>query len=179
MLSVDDVIYMANVKREKQRVNKYDKKINVLGINDVSHLNNHLNYLFRTDNNQTWTNELTSRNVYIFYEDSVENPYDFFTVNKKEERVNLKKYVLDSIKETAQVYGCDLEEYIANLRQIRLDYLDYNSYCFNDIMKNDTKNLLDELHNDNPNFEFFCAVVHVDQKKNYLHLHVLYHECMN
>lgn len=42
-----------------------------VGFNNPMHLTNFMNYLYRTDKNQKWTNEMTSRNAEFLPDGSV------------------------------------------------------------------------------------------------------------
>ena len=80
--------------------NKYEKNLGWLPINNSSHLNNHLNYLCRTDSDQKWTNELTSGNVYIFQTPS--GSLKIATANDADERKIFKDLVKTRIKKSCR-----------------------------------------------------------------------------
>lgn len=173
-MKLDDLIN--NAKEQKTSVihkNKYDTNLPSLPINDKIHLYNHLNYLCRTDSGQRWTNELTNDNPYMFYLPSHEK-FQFFFANNLEERIKIKEHILEKIKNLAETKGLKLDKFAKKLQQIRVDYLDSTVYGFNDAVKSDTVEFLNELAKHNPKFNLICSVIHTDQKENYVHIHFLY-----
>lgn len=154
--------------------NKYEKNLGWLPINNSSHLNNHLNYLCRTDSEQKWTNELTGGNVYIFQTPS--GSLKLATANDADERKIFKDLVKGRIKKEAAARGLTLGDFSTKLKQLRSDYMDENACSFTQTIKADTLELLRAVSESVSGFQLVCAVVHVDQEDCYLHLHVLYFE---
>lgn len=72
---------------------------NSKGFNDMNHLKNFLNYLFRTDITQKWTGPLTRGNIYLLRNSDKELEF-FCNVVEVGQRVQLKQMVLDFIKDT-------------------------------------------------------------------------------
>ena len=173
-MNIDEMINAAKEQRAKvEHQNRYNENLQRLPINDKVHLYNHLNYLFRTDAGQKWTNELTDNNAYMFYLPSHEK-FKFEYVRSLEERTEFKKAMIQRIKTIAEAKGKTIDKYAKKLLQLRVDYLDNAVFGITDAVKKDTSELLANIKADNPGFTPICSVIHADQKENYVHLHVLY-----
>lgn len=156
-------------------IKKYDTNLGIAPITDASHLNHHLNYLCRMDKQQKWTNELTKNNVYIFHSPRT-SELAFSVAKDEEERKIFKAFVLKEIRRSADAKGLSWEQFAVTLRQIRSDYLDKETFGFTLDVQEDTKALIAALYEDIPGFHMICAVIHVDQKENWVHIHFLYFE---
>lgn len=176
MFSVDDLIKNATNQTQKiKSPNKYDENLQVFPINDKQHLNNHLNYLFRTDAGQKWTNELTNGNAYIIkepYSDKIE----ILFADTIDGRRAFKALVQSRIKWRAEDKGKTVDEFISELCQTRVDYKDNTVFSFTDRVEADTLDLLNDVAESTKGFDLICLVVHTDQKENYVHTHMLF--CM-
>lgn len=180
-MKLDDLIKKATSKKgspvpehaPQKRTNRYQLNLNYCGIEDKRHLNNHLNYLFRTDAGQKWTNELTSQNAYAFCFPSDPGFKLEFARDAKERR-RFKDDLSKTIENMAKAEGSTKDEFSRLIMQIRTDYLEPNVVGFTKNVEEDTVELLSMLERDNDAMRLICAVVHVDQKENYVHIHLLY-----
>lgn len=173
-MNIDEMINAAKEQQAKvEHKNRYDENLQSLPINDKIHLYNHLNYLFRTDAGQKWTNELTDSNTYMFYLPSHEK-FNFEYVRSLEERTEFKKAMLQRIKTIAEEKGKTIDRYAKKLSQLRVDYLDNAVFSITDAVKKDTVELLANIKESYSGFTPVCSVIHTDQKENHVHLHVLY-----
>ena len=174
---IDDLIANAKQRPAKaaKRRNKYDIDLQVLLINDEWHLENHLNYLFRTDKGQKWTNELTPGNAYIIKEPCGDG-FEWVATDTLDERQELKRLVQSRIRWRAEDRGVSVKEYVPALSQTRVDYRDSGVYSFTDEVQADTEELLQDVTENTEGFDLICLVVHVDQKENFVHTHMLF--CM-
>lgn len=155
-------------------MNKYDFDLKVLPINDLSRLDNHLNYLCRTDARQKWTNELTGGNIYFYRATS--GGFQFSAIEGREEREKFKRYVMYNIQRDAALRGLSEKEFVHCLKQGRSDYRDEAVYEYTEAVHDDTVELIKRLQREIDGFRLVCGVVHTDQKQDYVHIHLLYFE---
>lgn len=158
-------------RRESSHTNKYEKEIKTMPISDLSHFGNHLNYLFRTDAGQKWTNELTGENRYAFCFPS-DAQFAFLTAQEPGERRSFKEMVSKGVEARAKALGISKNDFCRTLIQIRTDYRDRETK-FTDLVEKDTKALLMTIEKEMPGKELLCSVVHTDQKDCMLHAHFL------
>lgn len=140
----------------------FKKEYNLLPFKNKRHLQHHLNYLFRTDGQQKWTNELTKRNMYII-EHKIYNfgpEKDLWILFKN----GLEKSIKSEEADWSKMYMC------------RIECPDSKIFHFNEKMLNEMIEILDEVEAkaDNEGLKFLCAVTHEDQKNNYVHFHMLF-----
>ena len=131
-----------------------------LPFSDASHLANHLNYLFRTDKNQKWTNELTNQNIVcIFDGDATPIPFS--------DDLNSRKKVMERAKALCKNHDIGL------LQMMRCEYADNNIYVFDDGMYDDLVNIIKTMRDAN-GITLLLLVTHCDQKQLYTHFHIVY-----
>ena len=133
--------------------------IALLPFSDERHLQNHINYLFRTDSRQKWTNCYTDRNLIIMGN-------TVYTTGK----------TLEKRKHTAAI----VRNYI---RHLKVDYkhlymsciecLDRDQDSYNDILITDVMNIMHDLDKElkMEDMRIIFAVTHEDQDN--LHFHVI------
>lgn len=173
MSSLENLISGAKHKaaqKPKSYINYYDSNIKLLPFNNLSHFKNHLNYLFRTDANQLWTNGKTDENVYIFRD--LEN-YEFTFANGLHKRDEYRRSIYETVKLNAKQDNRTIEKELEKIVMCRLDFFDSNVYLYDERIHFCTEQVLCDMEKNISGFHFICGVIHVDQIENYLHLHVL------
>lgn len=172
--SVENLIKSALERTGKNaNSNKYNKNLKVLPINDLSHLKNHLHYLFRTDIEQKWTNELTPNNICI-YNCYPEGNFEFIYADNLKGRKMLRNITESRIKRLAAIKKKTIASLAHELYQIRADYMSSTTFAFDEGVETDTVDLLKDIPRSIKGFQLICAVVHTDQKENYVHIHLLF-----
>lgn len=173
-MALDDVIARAQSQANAQNkpVNQYEKQLQLFPINDQTHLSHHLNYLFRTDSQQKWTNQFTDGNVYISIDENRVIHLD--AADSKEKREEMKARARAEIRKRAKARGVNAESFAKELKMSRLDYLDNAVFSFTERVKADTVELLQSICSSGFGLDLIYAVVHIDQTRNYVHLHLLF-----
>ena len=128
-----------------------------LSFNDENHLNNHLNYLFRTDKAQKWTNEYTEENELFTF--NKEGKLESDLLDDPKERQMLK----DGFFEALKTYPLD------KLRTVRMECKN-DEYSFTEDMYTAMIIPMMDLHKI---FPVILFVTHVDQLDNYCHYHAI------
>ena len=122
-----------------------------------SHLSAHLNYLFRTDKDQKWTNEYTDNNqLFTFTE---EGGVECDPLDSPEERKKFRDMFYEYLSEIP----------LDKLRMVRMECTD-DSYYFDDEMYKDMFRTMINIHQV---FPVLLMVTHVDQTDNYCHYHAI------
>lgn len=157
---------MFQINRESE-IRKMDYTITFYeeqGFSDGKHLQNHVNYLCRTDRLQKWTNELTEINIAWIFDDG-DTVVPFGNTFNSRERLSVRimklcgKYnVLDNVR---------------NLRMVRAEYKNSDIYFFDDTMLSDLTEIIVKMMNVKGIIPI-TVVTHCDQKQNYTHFHMLY-----
>jgi hypothetical protein len=141
-----------------------------VGFNDKNHLVNFLNYLFRTDKKQKWTNELTNRNVFLM---KTKNELDVIPFPSSiEERLQLR----DMMYKLLSVFvDRNHLEFLKN-DIIYLDIFDKETSdnCEHLLNSEQVEQLLSQLIELQKNGkENLFSVAHLDQKDSVFHLHTV------
>lgn len=137
-----------------------------LPFSDIRHLENHINYLCRTDKMQKWTNELTAQNCAVIWDERKEYQSFGFVFDKREDIAGqIRKICSDN-----HVY--DNAEIFCNLRMLRGEYLNDKIFRFDLKMLTDIKEIMTELSGID-GITVLCAVTHMDQQDCYVHFHML------
>lgn len=141
-----------------------------VGFNDKNHLVNFLNYLFRTDKKQKWTNELTNRNVFLM---KTKNELDVIPFSSSiEERLQLR----DMMYKLLSVFvDRNHLEFLKN-DIIYLDIFDKETSdnCEHLLNSEQVEQLLSQLIELQKNGkENLFSVAHLDQKDSVFHLHTV------
>lgn len=134
-----------------------ESTIELLDFNDWSHYQNHINYLFRTDAGQKWTNRFTTVNLMIF-DDSV------CAIGRDlEERQKTAKTVRKMIRDIRADYG--------DLRMCCV-YLDEEAYSSGDELVGDVMEAMREMDEGfkKKGMKILFGVIHVDQSDLHFHL---------
>lgn len=152
---------MLNFKKNEDLKNyKYftSSRIELAKFNDLKHLSNHLNYLFRVDSSQKWTNEESKKNKAILYYPG----YRPSLVNwcPLEERKRIKSRVYTLLKS-------ELEE----LRYVRIECDNPNIYHWNKEMFREMLNRISDM--EKHGYEIFVAQIHDDQPDLWCHFHLI------
>ncbi|PFX44587.1 hypothetical protein COL32_12090 [Bacillus pseudomycoides] len=141
-----------------------------VGFNDKNHLVNFLNYLFRTDKKQKWTNELTDKNVFLM---KTKNELDVIPFPSSiEERLQLRDMMYELLSE---FLDCNHLEFLKN----DIIYLDIHDKETGDnsehlLNSRQVEQLLSQLIETEKNGkENLFSVAHLDQKDSVLHLHTV------
>lgn len=133
---------------------------------DTGHLENHINYLCRTDTAQKWTNELTAQNCAVIWDEKKE--YQSFG-----SAFDQRCAIADQIRALCKEQGIyDNTETFQNLRMLRGDYLNDKIFRFDLKMLTDIKEIITEL-SDIDGIKVLCVVTHMDQQNHYVHFHIL------
>lgn len=143
------------------RVNKYDMdSLNTLSFASVTCFRKCLAELFRTDCQQQWTNDFTFGNVYFLCQS---DRWKAFHCRTLEARCKLRDLIFLSASSS------DYRQ----LELLRIDYNDSSTISYNGFMGRDTVEVIHRLEQKKPNNKILAFLIHVDQKKELLHLHVL------
>lgn len=128
-----------------------------LRFNDETHLERHLNYLFRTDQKQKWTNEYTEKN-------------ELFSMNTYGE---IEKHSFGSLHERKRIRDIFVEYFsnipVERLRMVRMECRE-DVYDFTDEMYEDMLKTMADVNNI---FAVPLIVTHVDQRNEYCHYHAI------
>ncbi|OQR53184.1 hypothetical protein [Bacillus sp. CDB3] len=141
-----------------------------VGFNDKNHLVNFLNYLFRTDKKQKWTNELTDKNVFLM---------------KSKNELDVMRFP-SSIEDRMQLRDMMYKVLSVFLDRNRLEILK-NDIIYLDIHDEDTGENCEHLLNSGQVEQLFSqlietekngtenifSVAHLDQKDSVFHLHTV------
>ena len=127
--------------------------------NDDHHVKAHIRYLFRTDGDQKWTNDLTQNDIFFLDGEMWKFPQEF------EDRKKIEKVILEKIK------NVNYED----LMMVRLNYFHDDVWHINDDFMRLAIDLLNDIENEN-NIKLICAVIHEDQEDTFIHLHLLLQE---
>ena len=135
--------------------------------NNKNHLINHLNYLFRTDSDQKWTNQNTKDNYLIVFDlNGNEEKYDTYLPDDDSKRNNIKKELLEELE------NIDLKK----LRFSRIECPYDDVYWDTDGVYEEALVIMKALQSsmiDDQSFHLILFITHVDQYKNYTHFHIL------
>ncbi|WP_410985475.1 hypothetical protein [Bacillus cereus] len=141
-----------------------------VGFNDKNHLVNFLNYLFRTDKKQKWTNELTDKNVFLM---KTKNGLDVIPFSSSiEERLQLR----DMMYKLLSVF---LDRNHLEILKNDIIYLDIQDKetgdnCEHLLNSKEVEQLLSQLIEIKKNGkENLFSVAHLDQKDSVFHLHTV------
>lgn len=139
-------------------------------INDLGHKAHFINYLFRTDKDQKWTNELTKYNIYFMPDE--DQKWRIFTPQTDEERMNVKKIISSRLNQGYKT------------SKMRNDVCEiYNDTGIpDDKLEEVFMACIEEMHEvwkeENPKDKFIektiCFVMHCDQEERGLHIHRFY-----
>ncbi|PEI44669.1 hypothetical protein [Bacillus pseudomycoides] len=141
-----------------------------VGFNDKNHLVNFLNYLFRTDKKQKWTNELTDNNVFLMKTKNELNVIPF--PGSIEERLQLRDMMY---KLLSRFVDRNHLEFLKN----DIIYLDIHDNetgdnCEHLLNSKQVEQLLSQLIETEKNgTENLFSVAHLDQKDAVFHLHTV------
>ena len=129
-----------------------------LSFNDEAHLNNHLNYLFRTDKGQKWTNEYTKDNELYTFDENGE--IQLFPLSTPEKRQGLKEIFSKFISNFS----------LEHLRMVRFVWAEEDVYDFTDEMYDSMIIPMVDMHKV---FPVLLFITHVDQLDCGCHYHAI------
>lgn len=135
----------------------FDDDIKINKFKNGSHFSNHLNYLFRTDSAQKWTNELTPENKCY----TMDNPEDIgvFQFDLKARKA-IKNRFFDQ-------WNNDVDHlFFARVECPRDDIFEWNEY-----MHKEMQSILYDLIKEH--YYPVLIVIHNDQPKDSCHFHIL------
>lgn len=147
--------------------------MNGVSFNNKEHIEDFLNYLFRTDKQQKWTNELTINNLFMI------------KVKGELRIINFPSSIEDRLKIKEMLHRLLLKKLENNpLESFKNDiiYIDVHDKETGDnyehlLNPEQTKSILSnvvEVEKDSEGNLFFVA--HLDQKENVYHMHTVYIE---
>lgn len=132
-----------------------------LKFNDSTHVNKFLEYLFRIDKNQRWTNAMTDSNLFVYAQDGKFEVFPFSDiVTTRTTMVKLSKLILE-------MSGLGYNDVTRGL--IYFDLLDDNGAVLNVASVTDLSYLVN-LVNLYDSHEFYFGVVHLDQGQPHMHM---------
>lgn len=125
------------------------------------HLHGHLNYLFRTDRQQKWTNEDTADNILVFMDG------DNFAMQTCPEDLDERKAIKKKVADYLIKLG------YANSRYYYVEADDHN-LSWNSAMLDEMISILEYLKAVRPDLEMVLAVAHNDQPEIGCHFHIVF-----
>ena len=140
------------------------KKIEILTFKNESHVNNHLNYLFRTDRGQKWTNQYTDGNMIIFGDER-------YLIGDSFDRRHAAKKV---IQEFIQKRGLDYN----HMYMCRIECPDSKVFFFNEAILEEVTDIMRGLNEElaRENKRIMLGITHEDQIREYMHFHLLIYD---
>ncbi|WP_336992591.1 hypothetical protein [Bacillus toyonensis] len=141
-----------------------------VGFNDKNHLVNFLNYLFRTDKKQKWTNELTNNNVFLI---KVKNELVIMSFpNNIEERLQLRDMMYELLSKFVERSHLDFLK--NDIIYLNIHEKETGDNCEHLLNSRQVEQLLSQLIEIEKNgSENFFSVAHLDQKDSVFHLHTV------
>lgn len=142
-------------------------------MNDASHFYNHLNYLFRTDGGQKWTNDLTSQCVFVDPMRANGNVRKEVIFGDLGHREQLRSMVLDGVKEFFKTTNLGQGRDVKKLFAFTLYAVDGGGGVIDAPTRSFPFKQLARSFDECEVAHLFAMVVHVDQR-GITHLHGLY-----
>ncbi|MCI9545769.1 MAG: hypothetical protein HFH60_03630 [Lachnospiraceae bacterium] len=139
----------------------FSDNIQLLNFTGDSHVENHLNYLFRTDKKQKWTNKDTKYNA---FSTPTKESFDLYGFSENLEERNLVKDIFKSKM---------LPSNYKNLYMTRIECTNPDIYYWNKEMVNEMKELVSDIMETQEDYIVLLVVIHDDQPENYTHFHML------
>lgn len=139
----------------------FSDNIQLLNFTGESHVDNHFNYLFRTDKKQKWTNDDTKYDAFGLPWEKTFSLYSF------PEDLKERTLIKDDVKNMIQPYGYE------NLYMARVECRNPDIYYWNKEMLDEMKELVASIMNNYQDYIIFLVVIHDDQPENYTHFHML------
>lgn len=142
-----------------------------VGFSDENHVQNFLNYLFRTDRKQKWTNDKTKDNLFVVIEKGVPRVYKFGDTLKtrNELRDNVAAYLKTRSKNKVDSLLNDILYYEL------FDKATDKELAYNDIAEDIRANIIARtVLGTSKDSESVVFVVHVDQDASHEHIHSVY-----
>lgn len=142
-----------------------------VGFNNVPHLHNFLNYLFRTDAKQKWTVESTEHNYLCLLDE--EGNIQLFSFGNLESRKEMKKNAYAFLM---PLMRSNQEDQLLN-DILYFDAVDpsNNEELTNELSQNEVEEIIRFLiSQSNKNKEETFYVVHLDQDDSAFHIHSVY-----
>lgn len=132
--------------------------LTLLSFNGWPHLQNHINYLFRADAKQKWTNCRTKKNLVIIGE-------SVHVIGRNlEERKNMAKMARSLIREK--------KAYYTHLYMCCIECLDESKYSYDVALIDEVMEIMQEMDKEleKENMRILFAVTHEDQENLHFHL---------
>ena len=179
-LAINELFAIIKDKCKKNKVNKpvkYEGKYSIpstmIKFNDMEHLNNHINYLFRTDKKQKWTTKSTKKNMCInFYNNAI----TFKNLGDMEACFEEKDDLFVLMNYLAETNNQSFEEFVEHLYMFRSDYLDNDAKYLTKKLLEESKTFVEYTLNKNGAYKPLVGMLHADQPENYLHLHIIFYK---
>lgn len=124
---------------------------------NVSHFNNHLNYLFRTDRAQKWTNEHT--------------PYNECYTMTKPDDIGVFRYDLKAREDIKNIFFDQWKKNIDKLFFARVECPCDDIFEWDEGMYQEMQTIMYDLMNDH--YYPALIVIHNDQPREFCHFHIL------
>ena len=135
--------------------------VRLLSFNNDEHLKNHLNYLFRTDRKQKWTNSITSKDMLLM------DKKMFLFSDEVKERELMKDTILHKIDAAGADYR---KTYMARIECHHPEITSFDEAVCEEVI--DILHMLKAVAEDK-DMAIVCAVTHEDQTDEPLHFHLL------
>ena len=149
----------------------FDENYQLLPFNDDRHLDNHLNYLLRTDYKQKWTNEITETNLIFCLSKNVDGikVVRIEQCGDLENRKSWKKKIINTFRHNQLNY----QRVFMCLKECLSDEIEWNEAIVNDMKKFLEQTFLN-FHSSNETLYPLIAVSHFDQTQDICHFHILF-----
>lgn len=141
-----------------------------VGFNDKNHLVNFLNYLFRTDKKQKWTNELTDNNVFLMKSTDGLNVIPF--PRSIEERLKLRDMMYKLV--SGFIEKDDLRYLKNDIAYLNIYDEETGDNCEHLLDSGQVEQLLSQvIWTKKSGTENIFSVAHLDQKDSVFHVHTV------
>lgn len=135
-----------------------------LRFKDAAHVRNHLNYLFRCDKAQRWTNHSSKGNFAIYFESNINKGKIIFFDKTLNELSGYAKFLRERINKE--------KDFLKRGRMLRIELMD-EAKRFNEANVEFGKQLYEAMVVADK-ISPICVVGHQDQEDYYLHWHLVY-----
>lgn len=139
----------------------FSDEIQTINFTGDSHVENHFNYLFRTDKKQKWTNEDSKYNAFGL------PSKDCLTLYGMPEDLKERTEIKDDIKDMIIPFGYE------NLYMARVECTNPDIYYWNKDMILEMKELVADIEKTVQDYILLLVVIHDDQPQNYTHFHMV------
>lgn len=139
----------------------FSDEIQTINFTGDSHVENHFNYLFRTDKKQKWTNNDTKYNAFGL------PSKDGLTLYGIPEDLKERTEIKNDIENMIMPFGYE------NLYMARVECTNPEIYYWNKDMISEMKELVADIKKTVLDYSILLVIIHDDQPQNYTHFHML------